>query len=156
PILVSTGLILAVCLASVLPVGLGTAVLLAEVTPPESSFERLVRRSLDVLSGGPLIVFAPFANALFCNALVIRFSILGGGVALACMVLPIMARSVGEGSPAVPDEYRLGAAALGLTRVATLRHLLLPAAVPGLVVGLVLGLGRAMAETAALIFTSGY
>jgi len=55
----------------------------------------------------------------------------------------------------VPTEYRLGAAALGLSRTATLRHLLLPIAAPGLVVGLVLGLGRAIAETAALIFTSG-
>jgi phosphate transport system permease protein len=155
-ILVSTGLILAVCLASVLPVGLGTAVLLAEFTPSGSVFGRLVRRSLDVLAGVPSIVFGLFGNALFCKALGMGFSILSGGLTLACMVLPILIRSVEEGFRAVPDEYRQGAAALGLTRTATLRHLLLPAAVPGLVVGLVLGLGRAMAETAALIFTSGY
>jgi phosphate transport system permease protein len=155
PILVSTGLILAVCLASVLPVGLGTAVLLAEFTPPGGVFGRLVRRSLDVLSGVPSIVFGLFGNALFCKVLGMGFSILSGGLTLACMVLPILIRSVEEGFRAVPDEYRLGAAALGLSRSAALRHLLLPAAVPGLVVGLVLGLGRALAETAALIFTSG-
>ena len=50
----------------------------------------------------------------------------------------------------------MGAAAMGLSRTATLIQLLLPAAVPGIVVGLVLGIGRALAETAALIFTSGY
>src|SRR5262249_1418749 len=93
---------------------------------------------------------------LFCRLLGLGFSILSGGLTLACMVLPILIRSVEEGFRAVPDEYRVGAAALGLSRTATLRHLLLPAAVPGLIVGLVLGLGRAIAETAALIFTSGY
>jgi phosphate transport system permease protein len=156
PVLVSTALILAVCLAASLPVGLGTAILLAEFTPATGVFGRLVRRSLDVLSGVPSIVFGLFGNALFCKLLGLGFSILSGGLTLACMVLPILIRSVEEGFRAVPAEYRLGAAALGLSRTATLRHLLLPAAVPGLVVGLVLGLGRAIAETAALIFTSGY
>ena len=84
------------------------------------------------------------------------FSILSGGLTLACMVLPILIRSTEEGFRSAPEEYRLGAAALGLSRTSTLFHLLLPAAVPGLVVGLVLGIGRAVAETAALIFTSGY
>jgi phosphate transport system permease protein len=156
PIIVSTALILTVCLASSLPIGLGTAVLLAEFTPAGGVFGRLVRRSLDVLAGVPSIVFGLFGNALFCKLLGLGFSILSGGLTLACMVLPILIRSIEEGFRAVPDEYRLGAAALGLSRTATLRHLLLPAAVPGLVVGLVLGLGRAIAETAALIFTSGY
>src|SRR5205823_6172239 len=154
--LVSTALILAVCLASSLPVGLGTAVLLAEFTPAGGAFGRLVRRSLDVLAGVPSIVFGLFGNAFFCQVLGLGFSILSGGLTLACMVLPILIRATEEGFRAVPREYRLGAAALGLSRTTTLLHLLLPAAVPGLLVGLVLGLGRAIAETAALIFTSGY
>jgi len=156
PMIVSTALILLVCLATAVPIGLGTAILLAEFTPATGVFGRLVRRSLDVLSGVPSIVFGLFGNALFCKLFGMGFSILAGGLTLACMVLPILIRSVEEGFRAAPDEYRMGAAALGLSRTATLRHLLLPAAVPGLVVGLVLGLGRAIAETAALIFTSGY
>jgi phosphate transport system permease protein len=72
------------------------------------------------------------------------------------MVLPILIRSTEEGFRSVPSDYRLSAAALGLSRTTTLTHLLLPAAMPGLLVGLVLGVGRALAETAALIFTSGY
>ena len=156
PILVSTALILAVCLAVSVPVGLGTAAMLSEFTPARGIFGRLVRRSLDVLSGVPSIVFGLFGNAFFCQTLGLGFSILSGGLTLACMVLPLLIRSIEEGFRAVPDEYRLGAAALGLSRTSTLFHLLLPAAVPGLVVGLVLGVGRALAETAALIFTSGY
>jgi len=156
PIIASTALILGVCMAVSVPIGVGTAVLLAEFTDTESQFGRLVRRSLDVLAGVPSIVFGLFGNAFFCKTLGLGFSILSGGLTLACMVLPILIRSTEEGFRAVPNHYRLSAAALGLSRTTTLWQLLLPAAVPGLVVGLVLGMGRAIAETAALIFTSGY
>ncbi|BAY30681.1 phosphate ABC transporter, permease protein PstA [Nostoc carneum NIES-2107] len=156
PILISTCLILGVCMAVSLPLGIGTAVLLAEFTTSERVFGRLVRRSLDVLAGVPSIVFGLFGNAFFSIKLGLGFSILSGGLTLACMVLPILIRSTEAGLRAVPLDYRLGAAALGLSRTTTLGKLLLPAATPGLVVGLVLGIGRAIAETAALIFTSGY
>lgn len=156
PILVSTLLILLVCMAVSLPLGIGTAVLLAEFTASESGFGRLVRRSLDVLAGVPSIVFGLFGNVFFCQVLGLGFSILSGGLTLACMVLPILIRSTEEGFRSVPPDYRLSSAALGLSRTTTLVHLLLPAAMPGLLVGLVLGIGRALAETAALIFTSGY
>ncbi|MBW4427770.1 MAG: phosphate ABC transporter permease PstA [Nostoc desertorum CM1-VF14] len=155
-ILVSTVLIIGVCMTVCLPVGVGTAVLLAEFTSRDSWFARLVRRSLDVLAGVPSIVFGLFGNVLFCKVLGLGFSILSGGLTLACMVLPILIRSTEEGFLAVPNEYRLGAAALGFSRTTTIFQILLPAAVPGLVVGFVLGVGRAIAETAALIFTSGY
>jgi phosphate transport system permease protein len=156
PILVSTGLILLVCIGASLPIGLGTAVLLSEFTAEDSLFGRLVRRSLDVLAGVPSIVFGLFGNAFFCKTLGLGFSIASGGLTLACMVLPILIRATEEGFRAVPQEYRLSASSLGFTKSATLWHLLLPAAVPGLIVGMVLGIGRAVAETAALIFTSGY
>ena len=156
PILVSTSLILGICLAVSLPIGIGTAVLLAEFTSDHSLFGQMTRRSLDILAGVPSIVFGLFGNAFFCKTLGLGFSILSGGLTLACMVLPILIRSTEEGFRAVPTSYRLSAAALGLSRTTTLVHLLLPAAVPGLLVGLVLGVGRAIAETAALIFTSGY
>jgi phosphate transport system permease protein len=155
-IIVSTALILGVCLGVSLPIGIGTAVLLAEFTTEASLLGRFTRRSLDVLSGVPSIVFGLFGNAFFCKTLGLGFSILSGGLTLACMVLPILIRSTEEGFRTVPAEYRLSTAALGLSRSTTLFHLLLPAAVPGLLVGLVLGVGRAIAETAALIFTSGY
>ncbi len=156
PIIVSTLLILTVCMASALPIGVGTAVFLAEFTSIENLFGRMVRRSLDVLAGVPSIVFGLFGNVFFCIYLKMGFSILSGGLTLACMVLPILIRSTEEGLRSVPNEYRLGAAALGMSRTTMLFHILLPAAMPGLVVGLILGIGRAIAETAALIFTSGY
>src|SRR5690606_17242027 len=84
------------------------------------------------------------------------FSILSGGLTLACMLLPILVSTAEAGLRAVPDSYRLSAAALGMTRAATLIRLLLPIAAPALAAGLLLGIGRAVAETAALLFTSGY
>ena len=156
PILVATAWILAVCMAVALPIGLGTAVLLAETTDRDRWFGRLVRRSLDVLAGVPSIVFGLFGNALFCRILGLGFSILSGGLTLACMVLPIVIRTAEEALRAVPAELRTTSAALGLGRTATLCHVLLPMAAPGLLAGWVLGVGRAAAETAALLFTSGY
>lgn len=156
PILVSTLLILLVCLVTAVPLALGTAVLLTEFAPPGTTFGRLVSASLDVLAAVPSIVFGLFGNALFCQVLGLGFSILSGGLTLACMVLPILIRAIEVGLRAVPDDYRRAAAALGISRTAALREVLLPAAVPGLVVGLILGMSRALAETAALIFTSGY
>jgi len=139
-----------------LPIGLGTAAFLAEFTTNDGKWGRFIRRSLDVLSGVPSIIFGLFGNALFCHVLGLGFSILSGGLTLACMVLPLLIRITEEGFRAVSHHYRLTAAALGFSRTSTLLHVLVPLAAPGFLVGVILGLGRAMAETAALIFTSGY
>lgn len=156
PILVSTGLILGVSVAVALPIGLGTAILLSEFTRRDSIFGRMVRRSLDILAGVPSIVFGLFGFVFFSNLLGLGFSILSGGLTLACMVLPILIRSTEEGFRSAPGEYRMSAEALGLSKTTTIFRILLPAAAPGLAVGLILGIGRAMAETAALLYTSGY
>lgn len=155
-ILVSTMLLLSVCLAVAVPLGLGTAIFLAEFTVVDNWFGRLVRRNLDMLASVPAIVFGLFGNAFFSITLGLGFSILSGGLTLACMVLPILIRSMEEGLRGVPNEHRMVAASLGLSRTSTIFNLLLPAAVPSLAAGLILGIGRAIAETAALIYTSGY
>lgn len=156
PVIAATLMIVGICLAVSVPLGLGAAVMLSEYTRADRWFSRTIRRSLDVLAGVPSIVFGLFGNAFFCIYLGLGYSILAGGLTLACMVLPILIRATEEGFRAVPDDHRQAAAALGMSRSGTLFHVLLPVAVPGLVVGLVLGIGRAMAETAALLFTSGY
>lgn len=156
PILVSTGLIVAVCLAVAVPLALGAALLLAEFVPRRGRAARIVRLSLDVLAGMPSVVFGLFGSAFFCGFLGLRFSILSGGLTLACMVLPVLIRTTEESLRTVPNTYRMGAAALGFSRARAIVTVLLPVAVPGILVGVLLGVGRAMAETAALVFTSGY
>ena len=156
PILTSTLLIVAVAIAVATPLALCTAVLLSEFSPAGGRFAWWTGLSLDVLAGVPSIVFGLFGNALFSVWLGLGFSILSGGLTLACMALPLMVRTVEHGLRMVPQEWRTGAAALGISRTTILRYVLLPAAAPALAAGLVLGIGRAMAETAALVFTSGY
>ena len=155
-ILASTLLILAVALVTAVPLGIATAAWLSEYTQVGGRLGRYVRLSLDVLAGVPSIVFGLFGNAFFCQFLGLGFSILAGGLTLACMMLPILIRTTEAGLSAVPDRWRQGAAALGMTRASLLWHVLLPSAAPAIAAGLVLGIGRAAAETAALIFTSGY
>mgnify|MGYP002621844072 CR=1 FL=1 len=104
----------------------------------------------------PSIVFGLFGTVFFCQVLGFGFSIWAGGFTLACMVLPILIRTAEEGLRAVPDDYRRAAASLGISRTTTLIKLQLPAALPALTAGFVLGLARAAAETAALLYTSGY
>ena len=155
-ILISTLWILVIALIAALPLAWTTAILLAEFVPDDSRFGIAIRFSLQVLAGVPSIVFGLFGNAFFSIYLGMGFSILSGGLTLACMLLPILVSTAEAGLRAVPQSYRLSAAALGMSQTAALVHLLLPAAAPALAAGLLLGIGRAVAETAALLFTSGY
>ena len=156
PVIVSTLIIVGICMAVTVPVGLGTAILLSEFLPSSSPQGRLVRRSLDILASVPSVVFGLFGNALFCQMLGLGFSLLSGGLTLACMVLPFFIRTSEEGLRAVPRDYRIAAASLGLTHTGTLFQVLIPAAMPGLLAGFILSVSRSLAETAALVFTSGY
>lgn len=156
PILVSTLLVLLVALLTAIPLGLLTAVWLTEYSQRDGKLGEMVRLSLDVLAGVPSIVFGLFGNAFFSIYLGLGFSILSGGLTLACMILPIFIRTSEAGLAAVSNDWRRNAAALGMTRASVLWHVLLPAAAPAIVAGIMLGVGRATAETAALIFTSGY
>ncbi len=156
PILVATLLILLIALGVALPLGLGVAVWLAEFTQTRSPFARGIGTALDVLAGVPSIVYGLFGNAFFSIYLGLGYSLLSGGLTLACMILPVFVRTCESGLRAVHSDWRWGALALGMSRAAALWHVLLPAARPAIVAGLILGIGRATAETAALMFTSGY
>ena len=155
PSLVGTIYLVSVALAVALPIGIGAAIVLAEGNKAETPFGRVVRRSLDILAGVPSIVFGLFGLAFFGQFLGWGWSIASGGITLACMILPLLVRSTEESLRAVPLSLRQGAAALGLSQRAVLWHLTLPAATQGIVAGVVLSIGRALAETAALLFTAG-
>lgn len=156
PILVATLWILLIALMVALPMGLGVAIWLAEFTGRTSQLAQSTGMTLDILAGVPSIVYGLFGNAFFSIYLGLGFSILSGGLTLACMILPVFIRTCESGLRAVNQDWRHGALALGMTRTAAIWHILLPAARPAIIAGLVLGVGRATAETAALIFTSGY
>tara|TARA_R110002049_G_scaffold83258_5_gene211730 strand:- start:360 stop:1193 length:834 start_codon:yes stop_codon:yes gene_type:complete len=156
PILVSTLLILLVAIIVALPLGLAVAVWLSEFARQGSHSAQQIGITLDVLAGIPSIVYGLFGNAFFSLYLGLGFSILSGGLTLACMILPVFIRTCQSGLNAVNNDWRRGALALGMSRASATWHILLPAASPAIIAGIILGIGRATAETAALIFTSGY
>jgi len=156
-VLMATGAVLAICLLISVPVSFGCALWIQDRSRSQVSRGRKwLQRCLDLLAGLPSIVFGLFGMTLFCHQLRMGYSILAGGLTLACMILPLQVRLASDALERVPDEYLRGAAALGLSRVRTLWHIVLPTALPGLMAGLLLSLGRAASETAALLFTSGY
>ncbi len=156
PILASTLIILVCCLVVAVPLGVGCAIWLSEFVRREGFVSRAVHGGVDLLASVPSIVFGLFGMTFFCQTLGLGFSLLSGGLTLACMILPILVKTSLSALRGLPDDLRPAAAALGLTRTTALRRLLLPAALPGILVGVTLGVGRALSETAALIFTSGY
>lgn len=156
PVLISTFLVLLCCMATAVPVGVGCAIWLSEFVKKGSRWGRLVRAGVDLLAAVPSIVFGLFGMTFFCQVMGMGFSILAGGLTLACMILPILVRTALSALSALPDHLRMSSSALGMTRTTTLGKILIPAALPGILVGLTLGVARALAETAALVFTSGY
>jgi len=156
PLLVSTLWILAVCLLVVVPVGLGCAIYLSECVSPKSGIGRAIGFSLDVLSGVPSIVFGLFGYAVFAVQLGLGFSILSGGLSLACMVLPLFIRTSEQALISCPKAYRQAAEALNLSSFGFVTRILLPSASRGISAALIISIGRALAETAVLIFTAGY
>jgi phosphate transport system permease protein len=121
----------------------------------EGPLTRVIRFGTECLAGVPSIIFGLFGFVLFVIGLGLGWSILAGAVTLAFMTLPTIIRTSEEALRAVPAAYREVSLSLGASKWQTIRKVVLPAAVPGILTGIVLGLGRAIGETAAVIFTAG-
>jgi len=137
-----------------LPIGLGAGIYMAEYAPA-NKFTDLIRLSTESLASVPSIVFGLFGMIVFVNMIGLGFTILGGAATLALLNLPILVRVTEESLRAVPRNYREASLALGATMWQTLRKVILPTALPGLITGITLVAGRALGETAILIFTAG-
>ncbi|MBL8842420.1 MAG: ABC transporter permease subunit [Planctomycetes bacterium] len=160
-IVVATGVLVALALAGAVPLALLAALFLDEAGAAQAGRARrrlaaALRRVLDVVGSVPSIVFGLFGNALFCRAFGWGESLLAGGATLACMMVPLLTIAFDEALQRAPAAERAAAAACAFSRAATLRHVVLPHAWPLLLAGAVLAVARALAETAALLFTSGY
>ena len=96
-----------------IPLGIATAVFLAEYTDGESTLVRLIRIAVETLAAIPSIVYGLFGYLVFVVACGWGYSLLGGGITLAIMILPVIVRSTEESLRSVPVSYREGAYALG-------------------------------------------
>jgi phosphate transport system permease protein len=154
PSIVGTVVLTALSVAIAAPLGIGTAVFLVEYTR-EGRFSRMVRFGTESLAGIPSIIFGLFGFLFFVIQLGMGWSILSGSLTLAAMMLPTIVRTAEEAIRAVPDPYREISFALGGSRWQTVTSLVIPNAMPGIVTGVILAIGRAIGETAAVIFTAG-
>ena len=137
------------------PVGVLSAVYLAEYAKRGSNLVKLIRVTVETLSGIPSIVYGLFGFLAFVIALKWEYSFLAGSITLAIMVLPVIMRTTEEAILSVPDSFREGSFGLGAGRLRTVFKIVLPSAVPGILAGVILAIGRIVGESAALIFTAG-
>lgn len=137
------------------PIGIFSAVYLAEYAKRGSKFVAFIRLTSETLTGIPSIIFGIFGMLMFVDALHMGYSLLAGALTLALMILPVIMRATEEALHAVPDSYREGSFGLGAGKLRTIFRIVLPAAAPGILAGVILGIGRVVGETAALIYTAG-
>jgi phosphate transport system permease protein len=134
-----------------LPFGIGAGVFLAE--RGDGPFGRSVRFIAEVLSGVPSIVIGVVAYGLVVVPMK-RFSALAGGVALAILMMPSLARTTEELVRLVPGTLREASLALGIPQWKTSLRVVLKTAMGGILTGVLLAVSRAAGETAPLLFTS--
>ncbi|MBK5251981.1 MAG: phosphate ABC transporter permease subunit PstC [Peptostreptococcaceae bacterium] len=140
------------------PVGLLTAVFLAEVAP--SRLAAVIRPAVDLLAGIPSVVYGFFGLVVIVPIIDKWFG--GGGnsllaviIILSVMILPTVVSISEAAIRAVPKEYREGSLAMGASQMQTIFKVILPAAKSGILTAVILGIGRAVGETMAVILVAG-
>jgi phosphate transport system permease protein len=150
PALVGSLWIMALTLLIAFPLGVGTAIWLEEYAP-RGRLLAVVQTNIANLAGVPSVVYGILGLALFVRTFALGRSILAGSLTLALLILPVIIIAAQEAIRAVPGTIRQGALALGATRWQTVRHQILPVALPGILTGTILAISRAVGETAPLI-----
>jgi phosphate ABC transporter permease subunit PstA len=134
------------------PLGIAAAVYLEEFADTERWWNRLIEVNLQNLAAVPSIVYGLLAVAVMA---LMGFGetgiVLGGAVALALLILPVIIITTREALRAVPRDIRQGSLALGATQWQTTWRQTLPSAIPGIATGTILGLSRAIGEAAPLV-----
>lgn len=135
-----------------LPTGLLAAIYLSEYAK-DNFFTRVIKLAIVNLAGVPSVVYGLFGLALFVVFCKFGTSILSGALTLGIMILPIIITASREALESVPHSFREVSLSLGISKWQTIRHIILPNAIPGILTGAILGLGRAAGETAPILFT---
>lgn len=155
PAIVNTLSMTALSLLFAVPVGVFAAVYLVEYARQDNKLVGVIRITAETLSGIPSIVYGLFGFLMFVIYFGLGYTLLGGALTLAIMILPLIMRTTEEALKAVPDTYREGSYGLGAGRLRTIFRIVLPSAAPGILAGVILGIGRIVGETAALLYTAG-
>ena len=132
------------------PIGVATAIYLEEYAV-KNKLTKWIEINISNLAGVPSIVYGILGLAMFVRFLHLDRSVLAGSMTMSLLILPVIIISSREAVRAVPKSIRLGAYALGATKYQTVRHHVLPIALPGILTGVILSISRAIGETAPLI-----
>ena len=151
PVILGSVYLMLLTMAIAVPIGVGAAVYLTEIAS-DSWYSRFLRRIIQNLAGVPSIVFGLVGLTIFVRLFDFRLSLLSGSLTLSLMALPIIIVATEEALKSVPKGFREAARGLGATRWQTVRHHVLPNAIPGMLTGTVLALSRAIGETAPILF----
>ena len=154
PTIVSTLYVTALAMLICVPIAVLAAVYLAEYAK-QGRLVTFIRYAADTLSSVPSIVMGLFGYALFVEAMGFGLSMLSAALALALMMLPIVMRTTEEAIRSVPRYIRWGAYGLGSTKWQVVSKIVLPSAFPRIATGIVLAIGRAIGETAVVLYTMG-
>ena len=140
------------------PIGVFTAVFMAEIAPPW--MQKLVRPAIELLAGIPSVIYGFFGLLVIVPMIDEHFG--GGGnsllaviIILGVMILPTVITVSETAIRAVPIEYKEGSLAMGASHIQTIFKVVIPAAKSGILAAIILGIGRAIGETMAVILVAG-
>jgi len=163
PLFTGTLLITAIAMFVSVPVGLMTAIFLAEYS--SSRVRSIAKPLLEILAGIPTVVYGFFAALTMAPAIrragealgldVASESALAAGVVMGIMIIPLISSLSDDAINAVPRAMRDGALGLGSTRSETVIRVILPAALPGIIGGILLAVSRAVGETMIVVMAAG-
>ncbi|MBN2352038.1 MAG: phosphate ABC transporter permease PstA [Spirochaetales bacterium] len=153
PAIIGTLLIVVCAIAVTLPVGVLAAIYLNEYAK-DNLLTRVIRLAIVNLAGVPSVVFGLFGLALFVMMLNLGVSVIAGALTLSIMELPSIITTSRNALSSVPASFREVSLSLGVSRWRTIRHVVLPNAVPGILTGAILSLARIAGETAPILFTA--
>lgn len=152
PAIVGTFYLVIGAVVFAVPIGVFTAIYLNEYAK-KNWLTRLIQLAIINLAGVPSVVYGLFGLGIFVIFLKFGASILAGSLTLAIMNLPVIITATREALSSVPQSFREVSLSLGASKWQTIRHVVLPNAIPGILTGIILEVSRAAGETAPILFT---
>jgi phosphate transport system permease protein len=163
PVFLGTALISVIALTVAVPIGLMSAIYLSEYAGKK--FRAAAKPLMEILAGIPTVVYGFFAALTVAPFIrntgemlgmdITSESALAAGLVMGVMIIPFVSSLSDDVINAVPQSLRDGAYGLGATQSETIRHIIIPAALPGIVGGILLAASRAIGETMIVVMAAG-
>jgi len=163
PIFAGSFMITFIALSVAVPVGLFSAIFMSEYATPR--VRGMTKPVLEILAGIPTVVYGFFA-AITVSPIIVNLgetfglnvdstNALTPGLVMGIMIIPFVSSLSDDVINAIPQNLREGSLALGMTRSETMKHVMLPAALPGIISAILLAFSRAIGETMIVVMAAG-